>query len=106
MTAFGRPGDCPAYAMRGFGPCPADAVTGQNRGAVEIEIVTVAGAANVELENVPFHQQIVGRPAPQRLVRAVRQIDGAGPGPLARQSLEGARRALRMTGAIAKKQRR
>ena len=71
MIAFGGAGDCPSYAASGFAPRPADDMAGENRTAKEIEIVTVAGAANTELEIASIRRHIVRRPAPHWLASAV-----------------------------------
>jgi len=106
MIAFGGAGDCPGDAVSGFAPRPADDMASENRIAKEVEIVTVAGAANAELEIASFRRHIVRRPAPHWLACAVRQVDRAGPGPLAHQSLERSAGVLRITVARAKKPER
>jgi hypothetical protein len=105
LIAFGRAGDRPAYAAGGFAPRSADGMAVEDRVAEEIEIVTVAGATDVDVEITLFRRHIVCRPAFQWLACAVRQIDRAGAGPSAHQPLERSCRTLRMTD-LAKEQSR
>ena len=95
MVAFGGAGDGAGHRARRFAPRPADGMTCRYRAAEEIEIVAVAGAANIELETVLVRQQIVRRPALDRFARAIRQVDRAGSGPLASQAIESSPGALR-----------
>src|SRR5450432_1269859 len=93
-----RPGDGSGSAMRTFGPGASNGAGRHDCSATELEIVTVAGAFNIELEIIGIH--IVLGLALKSLALPAGQIDRAASRPFARQPLERSRR-IPVTGAEA-----
>src|SRR3954464_7533082 len=95
LAAAGRAGHAPGGVAGRLGPRTGNRLAVRLDVAREIEVVAVAGAAQVHLKRVAAAR--VGRPAPDALARPARQRDGAAPRPRPGQAREWPR-ALRKTG--------
>src|SRR5262245_20459403 len=88
MVAVGSSRDRPRYKARRFAPGAGHRTRRIGRTGAQIEIVAVAGTANIELQISLVAGHVVGRPAFDTFALAVRHVDGTGPGPLTRQTLK------------------
>src|SRR5262245_63209377 len=88
MIAVGSPRDRSGNKACRFAPSARHRACRIRGARTQVEIVAVAGTANIELQISLVAEHVVGRPASDRLALAVRQVDSTGAGPLTCQTLK------------------
>jgi len=88
MVAVGSSCDRPCNKACRFAPGAGHRASRISGVRPQLEIVAVAGTANIELQIPLVGRHVVGRPAFDRLALAIRQIDGTGAGPLTCQTFK------------------